>query len=242
MSYLWEIIESSNSQVPESYYCNPRSDLLDCSGLTTPPRAVLELGCGSGATLLEMRERWPNARLIGVEPNEVMAARAHQVASEILSGRIEDHLPLKTIDRNSLDLIIAGDVLEHLYNPWIVVRDLRPYIAGGGKFVASIPNVRNISILEQLAVGEWRYESAGLLDITHIRFFTRRTAEQMFVECGYRIEEISYRVDQRYQSLIDSLPDSGPIRLDFGSLSITVSQEEALELCALQLVVVATTP
>ena len=79
-------------------------------------------------------------------------------------------------------------MLEHLRDPWTVLRKIREVLPPGGCVVASVPNAQHWSLQAKLAVGEFRYESAGLLDRTHLRWFTRVTLFELFAKAGLRIE------------------------------------------------------
>ena len=88
------------------------------------------------------------------------------------------------------DAIVCGDVLEHLRDPGRLLRRAREWLKADGSLVASIPNVRHHSVVRSILEGNWTYESAGLLDQTHLRFFTRREIEKLFFRAGFAIEEM----------------------------------------------------
>ena len=86
--------------------------------------------------------------------------------------------------------IVCGDILEHLREPERLLRIARTWLAADGCLIASIPNVRHHSVVGSLLGGNWTYESAGLLDRTHLRFFTRREIEKLFFRSGFAIDEM----------------------------------------------------
>lgn len=137
---------------------------------------VLEIGCGSGATLGWLRQSRRASHTVGVEIAEAAAesATAHADVVHCLDFEHSD-LPAGT---GGFDVILCLDVLEHMVDPWSVVdRLVRTHLVSGGMLVVSLPNVRHHSVvLPLLFKGQWRYETAGLLDRTHLRFFTRGTA------------------------------------------------------------------
>jgi O-antigen biosynthesis protein len=151
--------------------------LLDAHPPDTTLR-VLELGCACGATLLEIKNRYPNAELHGIELNTGAAAIGRQFA-DIRSGNAE--LPLDYPER-LFDYVITADILEHLVDPWTVVANIRPHLKNGGSVIASIPNIMHISVMRDLLNGRFRYQEAGILDRTHLRFFTLTEIDSLFAE------------------------------------------------------------
>lgn len=166
-----------------AYALNIRFDLL--SMMREPQEApldVLEIGCACGATLLEIRNRWPHARLYGME----LHAPSAGIASLIAQVRVGD---AETQDWNypekSMDYIVFGDVLEHMKEPWNVLLKARAFLKENGKVLASIPNVGHHSVIRGLLEGKWTYTNRGLLDITHLRFFTLESIKRLFAGCGF---------------------------------------------------------
>lgn len=153
---------------------------------------VLEVGCDLGATLLEIKNRFSNSRTFGLEINEE-AANIAKCLTEVEVGNIEN---LQIPFNEKFDYIIFGDVLEHLRDPQEVVRFCREKLNEGGCIIASIPNIMHISVLEELLQGKFSYKDTGLLDRTHIHFFTYYEilnmfrAEQYAVECIRASEEV----------------------------------------------------
>ncbi|MCL6446206.1 MAG: glycosyltransferase [Alicyclobacillus sp.] len=146
---------------------------------------VLEVGCACGGTLLQIKNMYPRARLYGIELNE----RAVEIASHFADVRAMDVEGEIDFDQDFFDYIIFADVLEHLYDPWAVVKKFRDYLSANGMLLASIPNVMHHSVIRDLINGNWTYTDAGLLDRTHIRFFTLREIDKMFAEAGYSRRE-----------------------------------------------------
>ena len=159
------------------YFAHARSEIASL----LPPQCarVLEIGCGSGATLGWLRQDRPVAYSVGVEIAESAAQVARTHADEVFCLDFERaELPLED---KRFDVILCLDVLEHMVNPWAVVdRLVSNYLVPGGTLVVSLPNVRHYSVvLPLLFQGQWAYEEAGLLDRTHLRFFTRKTAQSL---------------------------------------------------------------
>jgi len=97
-------------------------------------------------------------------------------------------------EKEYFDCILYGDVLEHLVNPWWVLKDHQAVLKKGGAIICSIPNVRNYRILRNLIFrGKWEYTDDGILDRSHLRFFTLDSIQGMLKEAGYEIEGLTKR-------------------------------------------------
>lgn len=148
---------------------------------------VLEVGCACGATLLKIKHLFPHAELYGIELNQHAAATACNFAN-IQIGDVEK-LELN-YPHNFFDYILFPDVLEHLVDPWNLLTKFKKYLRPNGEIIASLPNVMHYSIIAQLLTGRWDYADAGILDKTHLRFFTLATIKDMFEKSGYLVEQI----------------------------------------------------
>jgi O-antigen biosynthesis protein len=147
---------------------------------------VLEVGCACGGTLLGIKNIFKNARLFGVELNSHSAA----IASSFANVRVGDIIEQSSYPQNFFDYIILADVLEHMIDPWVVLDALKSHLKPAGKILASIPNVMHISVIKDLCRGKWTYTDAGILDRTHMRFFTMQEIKNLFESTGYRQEQI----------------------------------------------------
>lgn len=165
-----------------NYSCFIRDEIIN---LMDPPfdKAinVLEVGCATGATLLKIKHNYPQANLYGIELSEGSASIASTFA-DVRASNIENELDYPD---EHFDYIIFADVLEHLYDPWTVLKKMRKYIKEDGQILISIPNVMHYSLLRDLLNGRWTYTDAGLLDRTHIRFFTLHELTKMLDEAEY---------------------------------------------------------
>ena len=152
-------------------------------------RRVLEIGCGAGANIAWLRSIRNVQYAAGVELVPDAARRAAAVLDAIVVGNVESlELPFQL---HSFDLILALYVLEHLVDPWTVVRRLHQLLRPGGAIIASIPNVGHYSIAIPLALrGRWDYAYEGILDRTHLRFFVERTAVELMRSSGLVVDKI----------------------------------------------------
>lgn len=221
------------------YHEGARGDLV--AMFTNQPRFVLDIGCAAGGTGRVLKQQYPQAQVWGIETNRAAAEVAATRLDKVLVGKFEEFdLEAEGIAKGSLDGVIVADVLEHMYNPWKVMALLRPFLAPHAQVIASIPNVRNLALMSDLASGHWRYEALGLLDITHIRFFTYKEVERFFRETGYRVARTTYGIDSRLRELFDQHKDHCPATIDIGKMVLRdITSEELHELCSLQFYVVA---
>lgn len=166
---------------PSSYYEMVNSHLL----ALIPPsaKAILDIGCGAGALGAAIRARGQEARIVGVEISEEQAKRAEEHLDRVLCGDIVREFPFLMSD--SFDCVICGDVLEHLPDPASALSEARRVLKPDGCLVASIPNVAHWSVVEGLLRGEWEYQEAGILDDTHLRFFTEASFGRVLTEAGF---------------------------------------------------------
>jgi 2-polyprenyl-3-methyl-5-hydroxy-6-metoxy-1,4-benzoquinol methylase len=199
-----------------------------------PPGLVLDVGCFCGAVGAWLKQKYPQARVVGIEPLEEAARIARGRLDAVLVGKFEDvSLSAAGVEPGEVDLIVLADVLEHMYDPWHALTTLRPMLRPDGVVLASIPNIRNLAVLDQLAEGDFHYTEAGLLDVTHIRFFTRRGVERLFDETGYRIDIMTSNLDPRYRQMADA--SVVPANIDTPSFQLkNQNREQLVELATLQ--------
>jgi SAM-dependent methyltransferase len=208
--------------------------LLDL--IPSPPDVVLDVGCFCGETGARLKARYPGVRVVGIEPLDEAVKEARCKLDAVLHGKFEDvDLSEEGIIPGTVNAVILADVLEHMYNPWQALISLRPLLAPNGFVLASIPNIRNFAIIDELVRGDFPYAGAGILDITHIRFFTWLGIQRLFGETGYRIEQIILNPDPRCQPLLEGLKQGPRINIDSPSLQIkNLAHEQLRELATLQ--------
>lgn len=144
---------------------------------------LLDVGCSRGGFGAALRRRRPEMRLVGIEADADAAAEAAAHYDHVITGSFPDALPPSTYD-----CIAFNDVLEHLIDPWSALSTAADLLDENGVVLASIPNVRALRNLIDLNIrGEWRYQEMGILDRTHLRFFTRRSMVRLFEESGFEV-------------------------------------------------------
>jgi GT2 family glycosyltransferase len=148
---------------------------------------VLEISCGCGATLLQIKNQFKNVQLYGVECNENAAKFAKSFA-EVYIGAIENSY--LEYPEKFFDFILLPDVLERLCDPWCVIKRLHKYLKDGGVIIASFSNIMHYSVIQSLLQGRWKYEETGILDKTHLRFFTLYEIVDMFSQNGFLVKNV----------------------------------------------------
>jgi methionine biosynthesis protein MetW len=172
---------------PADYYEHDRPEILEA--IPRNASRVLDVGCGSGGLGQHLKQR-QGARVWGIEVMPEAAKRAAQRLDKVWNAQVEQVL-LEIPDDEAFDCIVTADVLEHLVDPWTVLGALGRRLTRGGTLVASIPNVGHWEVVRDLLEGSWRYTAEGLLDRTHLRFFTRRSIRELFWTAGLTIREIT---------------------------------------------------
>jgi 2-polyprenyl-3-methyl-5-hydroxy-6-metoxy-1,4-benzoquinol methylase len=173
----------------DNYHNSQRPDMLRF--LPEEARIILEVGCGEGG-FGELIKKQRDAEVWGIELFPKAAEKARYRLDRVFVGNIEtDRFDLP---EEYFDCIVFNDVLEHLYDPWDVLKRVKILLKNNGYVLASIPNIRYYGQIKNLVLkGEWEYENWGLMDRTHLRFFTLKSMRKMFEQCAYsniRIEGI----------------------------------------------------
>ncbi len=182
---------------PENYYKNIRHDLIPL--VPDDASCILEVGCAEGMTGNELKNR-PGVFVAGIEMNETAAEMARKVLDDVITGDIEKmDLPYSA---SAFDCVIFADVLEHLINPLEVLKKVNKHLKDDGTVIMSIPNVQFYGVVHQLIEGNWTYQKEGILDETHLRFFTFNEIEKLVKEAGLYIQRIEETLDPQYEKFI----------------------------------------
>lgn len=164
---------------------NHNPDLLDI--IPWGSKKLIEVGCSSGALAREFKKLSPNCHYLGIEIDPAYAELALRYCDQSQVLDIEtagDAFWKENADR---DCWIFGDTLEHLKDPWRVLRQVRSIMPKNACIAACIPNAQHWSLQAKLSIGDFRYEDTGLLDRTHLRFFSRQTILEMFNDAGFTV-------------------------------------------------------
>ena len=169
---------------PPEYYagCNERL----ARAVPADARRVLEVGCGEGRLGALLKTMLPGREVFGIEREPAAASVAESHLDRVFTLDVEGDDP--SLEAGSIDVLLYGDVLEHLIDPLAVLQRHRRFVRPGGFVLASIPNVQHHSVLSRLLCGDFQYEPAGLLDATHLRFFTWSTIFKLLLDAGFAPE------------------------------------------------------
>jgi methionine biosynthesis protein MetW len=170
-------------------YENPRPEIQAL--VPTDARRILDLGCSSGALGAALRER-QGASVVGIEVDPGYAADARARLDEVVEADIEGLMGQADLEDRlgRFDCVIAGDVLEHLRDPWAVLRYAAGLLDLGGRAVVSLPNVRYWETFWQLGRrNTWPRRSEGIFDETHLRWFTYRDARALLEQAALEVVE-----------------------------------------------------
>lgn len=161
---------------------NPR-----IAGLYDGEGAVLDVGCGSGALGAWIKRTNTRAVVHGID----ISSEAGSAAAERLDAFWCVDLDLSPLPETGMryDLIILGDILEHLKRPDLFLAGVNDRLASGGRVIVSVPNIANYSIRLRLLLGEFRYTETGIMDRTHLRFFTWQSFAELVAQSGFVIEK-----------------------------------------------------
>ena len=182
-----EVVISANDYVHRwsSLRGQAREDLL--TRVSPDARKVLEFGCGEAPLGAALKAR-QKCRVVGIELDARAAAIARKRIDDVYCG---DAREIVALMKEQFDWIIGGDIVEHLEEPWSFLAELRRVCAPGGHLLLSIPNVGHAAVIADLLHGRFDYVYMGLTCVGHLRFFTRRSIEEMMAIAGWTIVEIT---------------------------------------------------
>jgi len=175
-----------NREKPSNYFTNLRPEIAAL--LPSHTKTILDVGCGQGI-FSENFSELKNLEIWGIEIDAQEATEAQKKLFKVIN---KDAIgALAEIPDKKFDAIFCNDVLEHLVDPYTFLREVKTKLTSDGVIIASIPNVRYLNhFISFVFRREWKYEDSGILDRTHLRFFTEKSMRRMFEEAGYTIESM----------------------------------------------------
>ena len=151
---------------------------------------VLDVGCGGGGiSQLLLSEK--KCEVWGVEPNKNASKVAESRRLKVFNGTLEEFVSDKA-NCHKFQYVLLTDVLEHLYDPLDALEKMSTTLIPSGKLILTVPNVAHWKIRLSLLFGRFDYTKSGLMDYTHIRWFTKKSLKQVLKEAGYNVESIKY--------------------------------------------------
>jgi len=169
--------------------------LLDWIG---SDKRVLELGCSTGFFSRHLKEA--NCQIVGVELDTGAANLAERFCERVIAADLDGTAWLAGLSQSSFDVVLIGDVLEHLADPRAVLRRVRPLLSDRGRLIVSLPNVVHWQTRLEVLCGRFDYREWGTLDATHLRFFTWKSASDLFHQAGYRVCRVHHAIGGRMSS------------------------------------------
>ena len=174
------------NKIEDTYYIGPRNDLKPF--IPSSISKTLDVGCARGVFSNYLKQNYNNEAW-GIEMHIESANVAKQKLDNVLVGpfdEVKDQIPLKYFD-----CIFFNDVLEHMIHPEECLTFVKKNLNSDGVVLVSLPNVRYIGAMLELIFGkDWKYQESGVMDKTHLRFFTKKSMIRMFENCGYSIQKI----------------------------------------------------
>ncbi len=216
------VLEETNYTVKKRY------DLLSLIPKDTLIKSVLELGCADGKNLNFFKEFYninkehtvgiDNFKSLNIDKNKKFKF-IHKTAENFLSN-----------NKSKFDLILFSDVLEHIYNPWKILKDSKSSFSKNGLGLISIPNFQNLNYIRALINGNFYYSKTGLFDETHIRFFSINTILEYLKNLNFKIIKTGWREDTRLNNLkevvLKKLNTKDSIYIEFEEIKIQIKKED----------------
>lgn len=180
------------------YYVAERPEFVSFIGEFGTFASAIDIGCAGGKLGTELKQKGVVSSCDGIEPFPEAASIAETVLDHVWQGSLETLA--EEIPWQHYDLVIMADVLEHLVDPWSALRILHKKTRPGCRLALSVPNVRHYKVvLPLLFKGEFRYQNQGIMDRTHLHFFTRSSLIETLQDCGWAIQGIGSHMKKRYR-------------------------------------------
>ncbi len=198
---------TENLNLANTYFRHARTDIAE--HVVCGKHRVLDVGCAAGILGEYLKQQGCASKVVGIEINAHVAKEAatkldHVLCADLNHAAVID--VLNDFDKASFDYIICADVLEHLVDPWETLADLAVFLKPGGRLVLSLPNVQHWSVwVPLILMGRWKYREAGILDRTHLRFFTRATSRELVVRANLQVIECRPSMWRRSERMLNRI-------------------------------------
>jgi len=151
---------------------------------------ILDVGCGYGCLGEAMIQKGNVVFGVDISSVAIEKAKTHLHFATVADLTKPETIPAE-IKQEKFDLIVLADILEHVYDPMSILLNIKPFLKEDGKLLLSVPNIANWLTRLQLLLGRWEYTVSGVLDRTHIRFFTLKTIKRLLKAAGYKVINVS---------------------------------------------------
>lgn len=182
-------VNSKTSRYDYQFDPNGESTAAQVCRIAGSGRRVLELGCAAGAMSAVLVSHY-GCEVTGVEYDATAAEQARRFCQRVVLGNLDQPDWHEAFAGMQFDTILAADVLEHLRDPLTCLRQARKLLAQDGQLVVSVPNIAHSGVVAALLINDFPYRETGLLDRTHIHFFTALTLGQTLVQAGFSVEAV----------------------------------------------------
>jgi 2-polyprenyl-3-methyl-5-hydroxy-6-metoxy-1,4-benzoquinol methylase len=223
------------------YSVKQRSDILTLFPSDFNPNSILEVGCADGANLKFFADYFniPNKNIMGLD---ICQSESSPISDfNFMNISIEEFLE---VSENCFDVILLSDVLEHIYNPWQILTKLKSHLNRGGIIAISVPNLQNLHYIRTLLSGDFFYSDTGLMDETHIRFFTLKSIYKYLDQAGYMIIKNHWRPDSSLNELRKKiegyLSKESKCTLNMGSGNVVIDRTNIDNFFGQQIIISAT--
>ena len=223
---------------PKQVYRKERGEVID--RIPAGANRILDIGCGTGSMGRGIRTRWGNVTLVGIEKEASRGFEAKAYYDRVVIADASSWVP--DFNEESFDAIVMADVLEHVEDPVNLLKKYVPYLSPQGVLVLSVPNIRYHEVLGGLAQGRFDYQEQGILDRSHLRFFTRKTLVELLEQTGLQIETLGANISSEFSKMSEDLARRGEERTDIDLGTIVLrdqSPEEIRDLFVMQYLVTA---
>jgi SAM-dependent methyltransferase len=202
------------------YYAQARPEVADL--VPAHSRRVLDVGCAEGQLGRLLKARGHHVTGIELVPEAAERARMWLDRVEVVDIETEGF----PFPAGSFDAVIFADVLEHLIDPWRLLREASALLSPSGCVIVSVPNVQNLAVLRRLASGRWDYRERGILDFGHLRFFTLKSLRRLFEQAGLALTHIGYRYRETWPRRFLSSLTAGWARAYFARQYVAVGSRQ----------------
>lgn len=178
-------------------YVGERDDILKLVSIGA--KKFLDVGCSEGLLGKRLKEK-NTVEVIGIEIDREMAKVAEQRIDRVIIGDIDEIDFDKYLKVNYFDCVIFADILEHLRNPWKILKNIRLFLKDDGVIIVSVPNIRHYTTIFNLIIKDlWPYNERGIHDKNHLRFFTLKSTEKIFQDAGFEVVNVkrNYRIIEK---------------------------------------------